>query len=249
MGSALMYGASPWPEFEEFARGLLAERDRLGRLVANAIAGLAAAASHQGRQRSRPAVRSARGGALRARRRIRQPHQQSEPRVRALSSPGISRVRSGSTARGGTPSARSASAASARPTGRCWRTCCMDLGRRSEAEAILAEVEAIAPRTTGSRLRGLPWCRRGSQPPTAAMTRRSPLRNAQSRSGTMRTFFSVRGGSTGARASARSGGPRRRGARGARGGDPAAHASRGRRRSRPKRARYCPDGRATSGST
>jgi class 3 adenylate cyclase/tetratricopeptide (TPR) repeat protein len=49
IGSALMYGASPWREYEIHARGLLDDRDRLGRLAANAISGLAAAASYQGR--------------------------------------------------------------------------------------------------------------------------------------------------------------------------------------------------------
>ncbi len=49
IGSALLYGESSWSEYEEFARGLLDERDRLGRVVDNALAGLAVAASAQGR--------------------------------------------------------------------------------------------------------------------------------------------------------------------------------------------------------
>ncbi len=49
IGAALIYGESSWSEYEEFARGLLDERDRLGRVVDNALAGLAVAASSQGR--------------------------------------------------------------------------------------------------------------------------------------------------------------------------------------------------------
>jgi tetratricopeptide (TPR) repeat protein len=49
VGSALLYGESPWEEYETFARGLLAERDRLGAIVDNALSGLAVAAASQGR--------------------------------------------------------------------------------------------------------------------------------------------------------------------------------------------------------
>ncbi len=49
IGTALLYGESSWSEYEEFARALLDERDRLGRIVDNALAGLAVAASAQGR--------------------------------------------------------------------------------------------------------------------------------------------------------------------------------------------------------
>ncbi|MGZ4290773.1 MAG: tetratricopeptide repeat protein, partial [Gaiellaceae bacterium] len=48
-GSALLYGESTWDEYETFARGLLAERDRLGRTVDNVISGLAVAASARDR--------------------------------------------------------------------------------------------------------------------------------------------------------------------------------------------------------
>jgi tetratricopeptide (TPR) repeat protein len=49
MGSALLYGESGWSEYEKFARALQDERDRLGRIVDNALSGLAVAASAQGR--------------------------------------------------------------------------------------------------------------------------------------------------------------------------------------------------------
>jgi tetratricopeptide (TPR) repeat protein len=49
VGTALLYGESTWAEYETFARGMLAERDRLGRIVDNALSGLAAAASAAGR--------------------------------------------------------------------------------------------------------------------------------------------------------------------------------------------------------
>jgi len=49
MATALLYGESTWAEYESFARGMLAERDRLGRIVDNALSGLAAAASAAGR--------------------------------------------------------------------------------------------------------------------------------------------------------------------------------------------------------
>jgi class 3 adenylate cyclase/tetratricopeptide (TPR) repeat protein len=49
IGSALMYGDSPWDDYELFARGLLTERDRLGRVVDNALSGLGVAASATGR--------------------------------------------------------------------------------------------------------------------------------------------------------------------------------------------------------
>jgi class 3 adenylate cyclase/tetratricopeptide (TPR) repeat protein len=49
IGTALIYGESSWDEYEEFAQGLLNERDRLGRIVDNALSGLAVAASAQGR--------------------------------------------------------------------------------------------------------------------------------------------------------------------------------------------------------
>ncbi|HST15186.1 MAG TPA: AAA family ATPase [Gaiellaceae bacterium] len=48
IGSALLYGESSWDAYEAFARGLLDERDRLGRIVDNALSGLAVAASAQG---------------------------------------------------------------------------------------------------------------------------------------------------------------------------------------------------------
>ena len=49
LGLALLYGESTWEEYEAFARGILAERDRLGRIVDNALSGLAVAASATGR--------------------------------------------------------------------------------------------------------------------------------------------------------------------------------------------------------
>ena len=49
MGSALMYGESTWTEYEAFARALLADRDRLGQIAANVLAGLASAAAYQAR--------------------------------------------------------------------------------------------------------------------------------------------------------------------------------------------------------
>jgi tetratricopeptide (TPR) repeat protein len=49
IGTALLYGESTWEEYETFARGILAERDRLGRIVDNALSGLAVAASATGR--------------------------------------------------------------------------------------------------------------------------------------------------------------------------------------------------------
>ena len=49
IGTALIYGESTWNEYEEFARALLDERDRLGRIVDNALSGMAVAASAQGR--------------------------------------------------------------------------------------------------------------------------------------------------------------------------------------------------------
>jgi tetratricopeptide (TPR) repeat protein len=49
VGTALLYGESTWDEYEAFAHTLLAERDRLGRIVDNALAGLAVAASATGR--------------------------------------------------------------------------------------------------------------------------------------------------------------------------------------------------------
>ena len=47
MGSALVYGESPWREHEEFARALYADRDRLGRVAENALYGLGVAACMQ----------------------------------------------------------------------------------------------------------------------------------------------------------------------------------------------------------
>jgi class 3 adenylate cyclase/tetratricopeptide (TPR) repeat protein len=49
VGIALLYGESTWEEYETFAHGMLAERDRLGRVVDNALSGLAVAASATGR--------------------------------------------------------------------------------------------------------------------------------------------------------------------------------------------------------
>ena len=49
IGTALLYGESTWDEYEAFARSLLDERDRLGRIVDNSLSGLAVAASAQGR--------------------------------------------------------------------------------------------------------------------------------------------------------------------------------------------------------
>jgi class 3 adenylate cyclase/tetratricopeptide (TPR) repeat protein len=49
IGTALLYGESTWDEYEAFARSMLDERDRLGRIVDNALSGLAVAASAQGR--------------------------------------------------------------------------------------------------------------------------------------------------------------------------------------------------------
>jgi class 3 adenylate cyclase/tetratricopeptide (TPR) repeat protein len=49
IGTALIYGESSWNEYEAFARSLLDERDRLGRIVDNALSGLAVASSAQGR--------------------------------------------------------------------------------------------------------------------------------------------------------------------------------------------------------
>jgi class 3 adenylate cyclase/tetratricopeptide (TPR) repeat protein len=49
VGMALLYGESTWEEYETFAHGMLAERDRLGRVVDNALSGLAMAASARGR--------------------------------------------------------------------------------------------------------------------------------------------------------------------------------------------------------
>jgi len=49
VGIALLYGESTWEEYETFAHGMLAERDRLGRVVDNALSGLAVAASAMGR--------------------------------------------------------------------------------------------------------------------------------------------------------------------------------------------------------
>jgi len=49
IGTALMYGDSTWDEYETFAQGFLAERDRLGRVVDNALSGLAVAASARSR--------------------------------------------------------------------------------------------------------------------------------------------------------------------------------------------------------
>jgi tetratricopeptide (TPR) repeat protein len=46
---ALLYGESTWEAYESFARGILAERDRLGRIVDNALSGLAVAATATGR--------------------------------------------------------------------------------------------------------------------------------------------------------------------------------------------------------
>jgi tetratricopeptide (TPR) repeat protein len=49
IGAALLYGESSWEDYETFARAILAERDRLGRSVDFALAGLAVAASAAGR--------------------------------------------------------------------------------------------------------------------------------------------------------------------------------------------------------
>jgi tetratricopeptide (TPR) repeat protein len=47
MGTALMYGASPWADYEAFGSALLADRDRLGHVAANVRGGLAMAAAYQ----------------------------------------------------------------------------------------------------------------------------------------------------------------------------------------------------------
>jgi class 3 adenylate cyclase/tetratricopeptide (TPR) repeat protein len=49
VATALMYGDSSWEEYEAFGHGLLAERDRLGRIVDDVLSGLAFAASATGR--------------------------------------------------------------------------------------------------------------------------------------------------------------------------------------------------------
>ena len=70
IGSALMYGDSTWDEYETFARGLLAERDRLGRIVDNALNGLGVAASARGARRLGAALRRPPGCSPRARQRV-----------------------------------------------------------------------------------------------------------------------------------------------------------------------------------
>jgi class 3 adenylate cyclase/tetratricopeptide (TPR) repeat protein len=49
VGTAMIYGPSPWEELEAFARSTLDERDRLGGLAADGVAALAFAAAFQGR--------------------------------------------------------------------------------------------------------------------------------------------------------------------------------------------------------
>jgi tetratricopeptide (TPR) repeat protein len=145
MGSALMYGASPWPEYEEFARGLLAERDRLGRLAANAIAGLAAAASYQGRHEESAQLFAQHVTELyeRGDESAIRTNSQNRGYARELAGDleGAERIhREGWDALGeiGERGYRSTD-------GALLALVLIDLGRRSEAEAILAEVEEIAP--------------------------------------------------------------------------------------------------------
>ena len=47
MASAMLYGDSPWSEYEEFARAVFDERDRLGQIAENIRVGLAIAAAAQ----------------------------------------------------------------------------------------------------------------------------------------------------------------------------------------------------------
>jgi len=49
VGAGMGYGSTRWLEFEAFARSILADRARLGRLAADAETGLSAAAAYQGR--------------------------------------------------------------------------------------------------------------------------------------------------------------------------------------------------------
>jgi tetratricopeptide (TPR) repeat protein len=143
MGSALMYGASPWPEYEEFARGLLAERDRLGRLAAGAIAGLAAAASYQGRHDESAQLFAQHMAELyeRGDESAIRTNSQNRGYARELAGDleGAERIhREGWDALGeiGERGYRSTD-------GALLALVLIDLGRRSEAEAILAEVEEI----------------------------------------------------------------------------------------------------------
>jgi len=145
VGSALMYGASPWREYEEFARSLLAERDRLGRLAANAIAGLAAAASYQGRHEESAQLFAQHAAELyeRGDESAIRTNSQNTGFARELGGDleGAERIyREGWDALGeiGERGFRSTD-------GALLAHVLIDLGRRSDAEAILAEVEEIAP--------------------------------------------------------------------------------------------------------
>ena len=145
MGTALMYGASPWSEYEAYANSLLDERERLGRLAANALAGLAASAAFQGRHEEASALFAQHTSELYER--------GDESAIRTNSqNPGYARELAGDLEgaeriyREGWDALGEIGERGFRSTdGALLAHALMGLGRRGEAETILAEVEEIAP--------------------------------------------------------------------------------------------------------
>jgi len=145
MGTALMYGASPWPEYEAYANSLLDERDRLGRLAASALAGLAASASHQGRHEEASELFAQHMSELYER--------GDESAIRTNSqNRGFARELAGDLEaaerihREGWDALGAIGERGFRSTdGALLANVLLDLGRRGDAEEILAEVAEIAP--------------------------------------------------------------------------------------------------------
>jgi class 3 adenylate cyclase/tetratricopeptide (TPR) repeat protein len=145
MGTALMYGASPWSEYEAYAKSLLDERDRLGRLAASALAGLAASAAYQGRHEEASELFAQHNSELYER--------GDESAIRTNSqNRGFARELAGDPEaaerihREGWDALGAIGERGFRSTdGALLANVLLDLGRRGDAEEILAEVAEIAP--------------------------------------------------------------------------------------------------------
>jgi tetratricopeptide (TPR) repeat protein len=145
MAVALTYGASPWVEYEDFARAVLADRDRLGRLASNALGGLALAAAVQGRFDESERLFAEHEAELRERGDERGP-------LGATQNRGFSRYLSGDLVsaeqayREGWDAYGALGERGFRATlGTLMALALLELGRRDEAEAVVAESEEIAP--------------------------------------------------------------------------------------------------------
>ena len=145
IGSALMYGDSSWDEYETFARGLLAERDRLGRIVENALNGLAVAASARGHFDEAAQLFSDHQAALNERGDAYNARSQGQNRGFGLylagdfeASEEVYRVSWDALGAAGERGFRST-------LGALFALTLVELGRRDEAESILDEAQGLSP--------------------------------------------------------------------------------------------------------